>query len=274
MRLADTAPDAALMKDVIRKLNPQREDWFRMQRALLEVVPRDHVVEGPIRLALLPDRLQGSPPAFALRTPEGAAIQLVPNDGCGFIRESLACRIPVIRQAMHSAQAQALEGESQRMSLLPPQATHHFPRDQATIEEARTHLRASLRDDPELWVANPADGTRDIKTHKLYEALAGALIMGTQGIAVPSGDDRLHLPRDKSKVFDATGGTVLLGKPLTTRPTSCRSRPTASAPATTATPRPGSWTPPSRSSTATPPGTRPATRRPPPTTSRCCTARA
>ncbi|MGA4212269.1 XopAD/skwp family type III secretion system effector [Ralstonia nicotianae] len=213
MRLADTAPDAALMKDVIRKLNPQREDWFRMQRALLEVVPRDHVVEGPIRLALLPDRLPGSPPAFALRTPEGAAIQLVPNDGCGFIRESLACRIPVIRQAMHSAQAQALEGESQRMSLLPPQATHHFPRDQATIEEARAHLRASLRDDPELWVANPADGTRDIKTHKLYEALAGALIMGTQGIAVPSGDDRLHLPRDKSKVFDATGGTVLLGKP-------------------------------------------------------------
>ncbi|MHA6882714.1 XopAD/skwp family type III secretion system effector [Ralstonia pseudosolanacearum] len=215
VRLADTAPDAALMKDVIRKLNPQREDWFRMQRALLEVVPRDHVVEGPIRLALLPDRLPGSPPAFALRTPEGAAIQLVPNDGCGFILESLAIRIPAIRQAMHSAKAPAPgpAKESLRMSLLPPQATHHFPRDKATIEEARTHLRASLRDDPELWAANPADNTRDIKTYKLYEALAGALIMGTQGIAVPSGDDRLHLPREKSKVFDVTGGSVLLGKP-------------------------------------------------------------
>ncbi|OAI76215.1 type III effector protein skwp2 [Ralstonia solanacearum] len=215
VRLADTAPDAALMKDVIRKLNPQREDWFRMQRALLEVVPRDHVVEGPIRLALLPDRLPGSPPAFALRTPEGDAIQLVPNDGCGFIRKSLACRIPAIRQAMRSAQAPAPgpAKESLRMSLLPPQATHHFPRDQATIEEARAHLRASLRDDPELWAANPADGTRDIKTYKLYEAMAGALIMGTQGIAVPSGDDRLHLPREKSKVFDVTGGAVLLGKP-------------------------------------------------------------
>lgn len=215
VRLADTAPDAALMKDVIRKLNPQREDWFRMQRALLEVVPRDHVVEGPIRLALLPDRLPGSPPAFALRTPEGDAIQLVPNDGCGFIRKSLACRIPAIRQAMRSAQAPAPgpAKESLRMSLLPPQATHHFPRDQATIEEARAHLRASLRDDPELWAASPADGTRDIKTYKLYEAMAGALIMGTQGIAVPSGDDRLHLPREKSKVFDVTGGAVLLGKP-------------------------------------------------------------
>ncbi len=209
-RLADTAPDAALMKDVIRKLNPQREDWFRMQRALLEVVPRDHVVEGPIRLALLPDQLPGSPPAFPLRTPEGAAIMLVPNDGCGFIRESLARKIPVIRQAMRSPRA--LAGESQRMSLLPPQATHHFPRDEAAIEEAREHLRTALRGDPDLWMVNPSDGTREIKTHKLYEVLAGALITGTQGTAVPSGDDRVHLPRDKSKVFDVAGGSVLLGK--------------------------------------------------------------
>ncbi|MDB0543230.1 type III effector protein skwp2, partial [Ralstonia solanacearum] len=209
VRLADTAPDAALMKDVIRKLNPQREDWFRMQRALLEVVPRDHVVEGPIRLALLPDRLQGSAPAFALRTPEGDAIKLVSDDGCGFIRESLACRIPVIRQAMR--RREALAGESQRMSLLPPQATHHFPRDADTIEEVREHLRASLRDDPELWVDHP-DGTRTIKTHQLYDALAGALIMGTQGTAVPSGDEKVYLPRDKSKVFDIKGGPVLLGK--------------------------------------------------------------
>ncbi len=209
VRLADTAPDAALMKDVIRKLNPQREDWFRMQRALLEVVPRDHVVEGPIRLALLPDRLQGSAPAFALRTPEGDAIKLVSDDGCGFIRESLACRIPVIRQAMR--RREALAEESQRMSLLPPQATHHFPRDADTIEEVREHLRASLRDDPELWVDHP-DGTRTIKTPKLYDALAGAFIMGTQGTAVPSGDDKVYLPRDKSKVFDIKGGPVLLGK--------------------------------------------------------------
>lgn len=209
VRLADTAPDAALMKDVIRKLNPQREDWFRMQRALLEVVPRDHVVEGPIRLALLPDQLQGSAPAFALRTPEGDAIKLVSDDGCGFIRESLACRIPVIRQAMR--RREALAEESQRMSLLPPQATHHFPRDADTIEEVREHLRASLRDDPELWVDHP-DGTRTIKTPKLYEALAGAFIMGTQGTAVPSGDDKVYLPWDKSKVFDIKGGPVLLGK--------------------------------------------------------------
>ncbi|MCL9844390.1 XopAD/skwp family type III secretion system effector [Ralstonia solanacearum] len=209
VRLADTAPDAALMKDVIRKLNPQREDWFRMQRALLEVVPRDHVVEGPIRLALLPDRLQGSAPAFALRTPEGDAIKLVSDDGCGFIRESLACRIPVIRQAMR--RRAALAGESQRMSLLPPQATHHFPRDADAIEEVREHLRASLRDDPELWADHP-DGTRAIKTHQLYDALAGSLIMGTQGTAVPSGDDKVYLPRDKSKVFDVKGGPVLLGK--------------------------------------------------------------
>ncbi len=54
IRLADTVPHAPLMKDVIRKLNPQREDWYRMQRALLEVVPRDHVVEGRSALRCRP----------------------------------------------------------------------------------------------------------------------------------------------------------------------------------------------------------------------------
>ncbi|KQV78905.1 type III effector protein skwp2 [Rhizobacter sp. Root1221] len=221
LRLADTAPQAALMKDVIRKLNPQREDWFRMQRALLETVPRDHVVEGPIRLALLADRPQGHAPAFPLRTPEGEAIQLVPNDGCGFIKQSLACRIPVIRQAIEARQTppdmrtkaqRSLVAGTQRMSLLPPQATHHFPRDAGAIEEARQHLRTSLRDDPDVWDADPSTGARTIKAHKLYEALAGALITGTQATAVPSADDKVYLPGTKSKVFDATGGDVLLGK--------------------------------------------------------------
>lgn len=221
VRLADTAPQAALMKEVIRKLNPQREDWFRMQRALLETVPRDHVVEGPIRLALLADKPQGHAPAFPLRTPAGEPIQLVPNDGCGFIKQSLACRIPVIRQAIEArrtpadrrtkAQQSLVEG-TQRMSLLPPQATHHFPRDAEAIEEARQHLRTSLRDDPDVWNADPSTGARTIKAQKLYEALAGALITGTQGTAVPSADDKVYLPGTKSKVFDATGGDVLLGK--------------------------------------------------------------
>ncbi|WP_157771977.1 XopAD/skwp family type III secretion system effector [Ralstonia solanacearum] len=220
VRLADTAPEAPLMKDVIRKLNPQREDWFRMQRALLETVPRDHVVEGPIRLALLADRLQGETPAFSMRTPEGEAIRLVPNDGCGFIKQSLASRIPVIRDAMaayrtppeqRTAAQQALF-VPQRMSLLPPQATHHFPRDDGVIEEARQHLRESLVDDPELWDIDPSSGARKIKKKGLYDVLVGANITGAQGTAIPSADDKVYLPSTKSKVFDAKGGPVLLGK--------------------------------------------------------------
>ncbi|AXV73321.1 hypothetical protein CJO75_05730 [Ralstonia solanacearum] len=45
IRYADSAPGSALM-DLTTKLAPQREDWSRMQRALLETVPGDHAVEG------------------------------------------------------------------------------------------------------------------------------------------------------------------------------------------------------------------------------------
>ncbi|WP_231409766.1 XopAD/skwp family type III secretion system effector [Ralstonia solanacearum] len=223
IRLADTAPRAPLMRDVIRKLNPQREDWYRMQRALLEVVPRDHVVEGPVRLSLLADRLQGAEPAFALRTPAGEPIRLVSHDGCGFIKESLACRIPAMAQAMEAwrlsrrkkvpDQAPAL-----RMSPLPAQATHHYPRDEAVIEEVRKHLRQSLHTDTALWETDASGGARKLSKAKLYDLLTCAGITGVQGIAVPSADDKLYLPGETGGPFDRAGGPVLLGKPPYDKP--------------------------------------------------------
>ncbi|MDB0511657.1 Type III effector protein (Skwp 4) [Ralstonia solanacearum] len=216
IRLADTVPNAPLMKDVIRKLNPQREDWYRMQRALLEVVPRDHVVEGPIRLALLADRLQGTAPAFALRMPTGEPIRLVPNDGCGFIRESLARRIPAVARAMEDwdrARGQSAEAPpAPSMTPLPPQATHHYPRDAEVIEAARGQLRRTLREDATLWATDTADGMRRLSAPKLYNLLTGTGITGVQGIAVPSADDKVYLPGQKSGPFDHAGGPVLLGK--------------------------------------------------------------
>ncbi len=222
IRLADTVPHAPLMKDVIRKLNPQREDWYRMQRALLEVVPRDHVVEGPIRLALQTDRPQGAEPAFALRLPTGEPIHLVSHDGCGFIRESLVRRIPAMAAAMdewaRARQQAAWEPPAPRMSSLPPQATHHYPRNAAAIEEARTHLRRVLQEDTTLRQADVPDGTRRLTTPRLYELLVGAGITGVQGVAVPSADSKVYLPSEKSGPFDRAGGPVLLGKPPYDKP--------------------------------------------------------
>ncbi|MGE1003307.1 XopAD/skwp family type III secretion system effector [Ralstonia pseudosolanacearum] len=222
IRLADTVPHAPLMKDVIRKLNPQREDWYRMQRALLEVVPRDHVVEGPVRLALQADRPQGTAPAFALRLPTGEPIHLVSHDGCGFIRESLARRIPAMAAAMDEWARSRRQAEPQppapRMTSLPPQATHHYPRNAAAIEEARTHLRRTLQEDATLWQAEVPDGTHRLGTTRLYELLVGAGITGVQGIAVPSADSKVYLPGDKSGPFDRAGGPVLLGKPPYDKP--------------------------------------------------------
>ncbi|MGA3946360.1 XopAD/skwp family type III secretion system effector [Ralstonia nicotianae] len=222
VRLADTVPNAPLMKDVIRKLNPQREDWYRMQRALLEIVPRDHVVEGPVRLALLADRPQGAEPAFALRTPEGEPIRLVSHDGCGFVRESLARRIPAVARAMDAWSLSRQKGSDAapalRMVILPSQATHHYPRNEAVIEEARTHLRHALHTDTALWETDAFSGTRKLSKPKLYDLLVGAGISGTQGVAVPSADGKLYLPGEKGAGFDRTGGPVLLGKPPYDKP--------------------------------------------------------
>ncbi len=223
IRLADTAPNAPLMRDVIRKLNPQREDWYRMQRALLEVVPRDRVVEGPVRLALLADQRQGAQPAFALRTPAGEPIQLVSHDGCGFIKASLACRIPAMAQAMEAwrrsrQERKTDEAPALRMSVLPAQATHHYPRDEAVIEEAREHLRRSLQTDTAQWETDAPGGARKLGKPKLYDLLTGAGITGVQGIAVPSADGKLYLPGETGRPFDRAGGPVLLGKPPYDKP--------------------------------------------------------
>ncbi|MGC0016715.1 XopAD/skwp family type III secretion system effector [Ralstonia pseudosolanacearum] len=222
VRLADTVPNAPLMKDVIRKLNPQREDWYRMQRALLEIVPRDHVVEGPVRLALLADRPQGAEPAFALRTPEGEPIRLASHDGCGFVRESLARRIPAVVRAMDAWRLSRRKGSNAapalRMAILPSQATHHYPRNEAVIEEVRTHLRHALHADTALWETDAFSGIRKLSKPKLYDLLVGAGITGMQGIAVPSADGKLYLPGENGAGFDRTGGPVLLGKPPYDKP--------------------------------------------------------
>lgn len=212
--LNDSSLDSRFMQQIICKLNPQREDWFRMQRALLEVVPRENVIEGPILIGLQADRPQGAPPVFPLRTAQGHSIQLVSHDGCGFIRASLARRIPVMATAMsawHAKKVAAGRDQQQsvphlQLSLLPPQASQHYPRDPDVIEEARSLLVNKLQQGMHL------------EKNELYDFLAGAGIRGTQGIAIPSADEKVYLPTNKSYFFDQFKGPILLGKPPYDKP--------------------------------------------------------
>lgn len=71
VRYADTAPGSSLMQ-LAAKLAPLREDWARMQRALLEMVPSDHVVEGTLRLGFFDD-VDGPEHPFKLQSPDATS---------------------------------------------------------------------------------------------------------------------------------------------------------------------------------------------------------
>lgn len=266
-RYADTAPGSSLMQ-LAAKLAPQREDWSRMQRSLLEMVPSDHVVEGTLRLGVFDD-VEGPAHPFKPLAVDGTALALCPNDGCGFLKLEVALSIPAFRKhydAWHAVQANQATEEQRELvakdkgpSLMPAQALQHYPRDAAALEEAYAALQDRLQtleptgDDP-LWV---------------YRPLIGGGYQGQRVRAVPSADDKVHLPQQRSQAFDVAGGPLLLGKPPTTRRICCRCRSNASPPWPRATPPPRSSRGASASSTATPVSTIALA-----STRRCCTARA
>ncbi|MGK9145397.1 hypothetical protein KXR77_18130 [Xanthomonas euvesicatoria] len=210
-RYADTAPGSSLMH-LAAKLAPQREDWSRMQRSLLEMVPSDHVVEGTLRLGVFDD-VEGPAHPFKPLAVDGTALALCPNDGCGFLKLEVALAIPAFRkhyEAWHAVQANQATEEQRELvvkdkgpSLMPAQALQHYPRDAAALEEAHAAMQDRLRtleptgDDP-LWV---------------YRPLIGGGYQGQRVRAVPSADDKVHLPQQRSQAFDVAGGPLLLGKP-------------------------------------------------------------
>ncbi|WP_460198945.1 XopAD/skwp family type III secretion system effector [Xanthomonas campestris pv. passiflorae] len=210
-RYADTAPGSSLMQ-LAAKLAPQREDWSRMQRSLLEMVPSDHVVEGTLRLGVFDD-VEGPAHPFKPLAVDGTALALCPNDGCGFLKLEVALSIPAFRkhyEAWHAVQANQATEEQRDLvakdkgpSVMPPQALHHYPRDAAALEEAHAAMQDRLQsleptgDDP-LWV---------------YRPLISGGYQGQRVRAVPSADDKVHLPQQRSQAFDLAGGPLLLGKP-------------------------------------------------------------
>ncbi|AXV84016.1 type III effector protein (plasmid) [Ralstonia solanacearum] len=218
VRYADTAPGSDLMQ-LAAKLAPQREDWSRMQRALLEMVPGDHVVEGTLRLGFFGD-VPGPQHPFKLAGPDGRRIQLCPNDGCGFLKFEVAMRIPVFRQYVAAwdavrtgratpAQQKLLETGDERKRIAP-QALQHYPRNEEALEEARQAIERRLKQ-----LAPKPGGSQEpprIDPLTLYHLIVSGGYEGEQIRAVPSADENVHLPAQRSVVFDHHGGALLVGK--------------------------------------------------------------
>ncbi|OAX66932.1 type III secretion system effector protein [Xanthomonas translucens pv. arrhenatheri] len=210
-RYADTVPGSSLMQ-LAAKLAPQREDWSRMQRSLLEMVPSDHVVEGTLRLGFFDD-VEGPAHPFKPLALDGSPLALCPNDGCGFLKLEVALCIPAFRKrydAWQAAQAGQASQEQRELlavdkgpSMMPAQALQHFPRDEAALREAREAMQQRLK-------ALPPGSGELLSTYRLA---VGGGYQGQRVRAVPSADDKVHLPRQRSQAFDAAGGPLLLGKP-------------------------------------------------------------
>ncbi|MCV9879064.1 XopAD/skwp family type III secretion system effector [Brenneria izbisi] len=226
IRYADTVPNSDFMR-FIEKISPQREDWSRIQRALLEMVPPDHVVEGTLRLGWCAD-VPGPQHPFKLTSPSGERLALCPNDGCGFLRWEVARRIPVVSayidaweasRAGHASQEQIglLKGQDAGQNNIPPQALMHYPRSESVQAEAHAVLQRRLTElraqkaGPDADEAHVSPDSVDRLT--LYRMTISGGYLGRRLRAVPSASDRLYLPTVPLPGFQRPENDLLLGKP-------------------------------------------------------------
>ncbi|MDX8535959.1 shikimate kinase, partial [Mesorhizobium sp. VK25D] len=204
---ADTAPGTAF-EQLARAWAPFKEAYYYTQRRgfaappdIPGLGPHDYALEGAFRLSLLPDRPAGAAHPFRLAGPDGP-IALRPHDGCGFIRASLAERMPAIARAVRPDGAAPVRvfGQGKRTSV-PASGLQHYPRDAAVAEETREKAEAWLgsREQPRLTA------------EELFRTVTSGHIDGPGAVAVPSGDGRLYVPTLKSETLTADGG-VLVGR--------------------------------------------------------------
>jgi len=205
---AETAPGTAF-EQLARKLLPYKESFYYFQRMMMPsppgiggLGPHDHVLEGSFRLGVLPDRKVGEAHPFQLTGPNDQPLALRPHDGCGFIKASIARRMPVLGRVDASEDHDRLKayGEDKTASL-PAQALQHYPRDEAVALEAADRLQAQLAAEQETLV------TGEI----LFRSVTAGRIQGPSAVAVPSADGKLHLPALKSGTVEPGGG-VLIGR--------------------------------------------------------------
>ncbi|NRP75567.1 Shikimate kinase [Ensifer psoraleae] len=204
---AETAPGTAFEK-LSRAWAPFKEAYYYTQRrgfaappALKDLGPHDYALEGAFKLSLLPDRPASEEHPFKLTGPEGP-IALRPHDGCGFIKASLAKRMTAVRRAggQEGSDRVPAFGEGRRSSL-PAAALQHYPRSEPVanevLEKAKTWLESR-------------QGQR-LTAEELFRTVTGGHIDGPGAVAVPSGDECLHLPTLKSETLTGANG-VLIGR--------------------------------------------------------------
>nr|WP_026160778.1 hypothetical protein [Sinorhizobium medicae] len=136
--------------------------------------------------------------SFRLKGRDGE-IALRPHDGRGFIKESLAERIPVIVGARHDAPVQMAAFADERQTAVPPSALQHYSR---SVEVARETREKAL-----AWL----ETRQSLTAEELFRTVTGGHIEGSSAVAVPSSDECLHVPTGKSTTLTRDAG-VLVGR--------------------------------------------------------------
>ncbi|WP_342723520.1 shikimate kinase [Bradyrhizobium sp. B097] len=203
---ADTAPGTAFEK-LSRVWAPFKEAYYYTQRrgfaappAIKGLGPHDYALEGAFKLLLVPDRPADETHPFKLTGPKGP-IALRAHDGCGFIKASLAERMPAVRRAGQRGDDRVPAFAEGRRSSLPASALQHYPRSEQVAEEARGKARAQLEG---------REGQR-LTSEALFRTVTAGHINGPGAVAVPSADGDLHVPTLKSDTLTGTAG-VLIGR--------------------------------------------------------------
>ncbi|WP_136625458.1 shikimate kinase [Mesorhizobium norvegicum] len=201
---AETAPGTAF-EQLSRDWAPFKEAYYYTQRrgfaappGIPDIGPHDYALEGCFKLSLLPDRPAGAVHPFRLEGRDGE-IALRPHDGCGFIRASLAERMPSIARARHDAPERMPAYADKKQSAVPPSALQHYPRSVEVAQETREKALA--------WL----ETHQSLTAEELFRTVTGGHIEGPGAIAVPSSDECLHVPTGKSKTLTRDAG-VLVGR--------------------------------------------------------------
>ncbi|WP_456632510.1 shikimate kinase [Bradyrhizobium sp. USDA 10063] len=201
---AETAPGTAF-EQLSRAWAPFKEAYYYTQRrgfasppSIPDIGPHDYALEGCFKLSLLPDRPAGTVHPFRFEGRDGG-IALRPHDGCGFIRASLAERMPAIARARHDAPKRMQAFADKRQSALPSSALQHYPRSVEVEQETREKALA--------WL----ETHQSLTAEELFRTVTGGHIGGSGAIAVPSSDQYLHVPTGKSKTLTRDAG-VLVGR--------------------------------------------------------------
>ena len=201
---AETAPGTAF-EQLSRAWAPFKEAYYYTQRrgfasppSIPDIGPHDYALEGCFKLSLLPDRPAGAVHPFRFEGRDGE-IALRPHDGCGFIRASLAERMPAIARARHDAPERMPAFADKRQSAVPSSALQHYPRSVEVAQETREKALA--------WL----ETHQSLTAEELFRTVTGGHIEGSGAIAVPSSDEYLHVPTAKSKTLTRDAG-VLVGR--------------------------------------------------------------